>query len=56
MGFSFQRRKRLGRTSSLNLSKSSASMSKRTGRVTMNSRGRGSVRISNGLSFRFKLW
>lgn len=56
MGFSFQRRKRLGRTGSLNLSKSGASVSKRTGRVTMNSRGRGSVRIAKGLSFRFKLW
>lgn len=56
MGFSFQRRKRLGRTTSLNLSKSGASISKRAGRMTVSSRGRGSIRIAKGLSFRFKLW
>ena len=54
--FAFQRRKRLGRTTSLNLSNSGASVSKKVGRVTVNSRGRGSVRIAKGLSFRFKLW
>ena len=56
MGFVFNKRKRLGRTTTLNLSKSGASVSKRTSRVTMGSRGRGSVRIAKGLSFRFKLW
>lgn len=56
MGFSFQRRKRLGRSTTLNLSKSGASLSKRAGRTTLNSRGRGSVRLTKGLSFRFKLW
>jgi hypothetical protein len=56
MALSFQRHKRLGRSTSLNLSKLGASVSKRAGRMTINSRGRGSVRIAKGLSFRFKLW
>jgi len=55
MGFSFSRRKKLGRTTSLNLSKSGASISKKAGRITVNSRGRGSIRIAKGLSFRFKI-
>lgn len=55
MGFVFQKRKRLGRSTTLNLSKSGASLSKKAGRVTMSSRGRGSIRIAKGLSFRFKL-
>ena len=56
MGFSFQKRKRLGRSTYLNLSKSGASVSRRHGRTSLNSRGRGSIRIAKGLSFRFKLW
>ncbi len=56
MGFTFHKRKRLGRSASLNLSKSGASLSKRVGRTTVSSRGRGSVRLGKGLSFRFKLW
>lgn len=55
MGFTFQRRKKLGKGTNLNLSKSGASVSKKAGRVTVNSRGRGSVRIAKGLSFRFKI-
>lgn len=55
MGFTFSKRKRLGKSSTLNLSKSGASVSKRVGRVTVNSRGRGSVRIGKGLGFRFKI-
>jgi len=56
MGFVFHKRKRLGRTTSLNLSKSGPSVSKRAGRVNLSSRGRGSARIAKGLSFRFKFW
>lgn len=37
----------------LNVTKTGASMSKRVGRVSLNSRGRVSVRILPGLSFRF---
>ena len=56
MGFSFQRRKRLGRSTFANFSKSGVSVSKRSGRLNVSSRGRGSVRIAKGLSYRFKLW
>jgi len=55
MGISFQRRKRIAKGTNLNVSKSGVSVSKKAGRVTMSSRGRGSVRIAKGLSFRFKL-
>jgi hypothetical protein len=53
MGFRFQRRLSLGNGTRLNLSKRGASMSRRVGRVTFNSRGGGSIRILPGLSFRF---
>jgi hypothetical protein len=55
MGLVFRQRKRLGRGTFLNLSKSGASVSKRLGRVSLSSRGRGSIRLLKGLSFRFKL-
>jgi len=53
MPFIFRKRVRTGRTSWLNVSKSGVSESKRVGRVTLNSRGGGRVRIAPGLSFRF---
>ena len=52
MGFYLRKRVALGKTAHLNISKSSASVSKRAGHVTVNSRGRVSVRILPGLSFR----
>jgi len=55
MGFTFRRRVRTGRTTAVNLSKGGASVSKRVGRVTVNTRGQGRIRIAKGLSFRFKL-
>lgn len=55
MGLSYRYRKRVGR-STLNLSKSGPSLSRRVGRLTVNSRGRGTVRIAKGLSFKFKFW
>ena len=55
MGFVFSRRKRIGKGLNLNLSKSGASLSKRVGPATLSSRGRGSIRLAKGLSFRFKL-
>lgn len=55
MGFIFRRRVSLGRATKVNVSKTGASVSKRAGRVTVNSRGRVSVRILPGLSWRFKL-
>jgi len=53
MGLIFRKRVRLGRNTGLNLSKSGASVSRRFGRLTLNSRGRGSFRIGRGLSWRF---
>lgn len=52
MGFRYQRSRRIGQRSRLNLSKSGVSVSHRTGRLTLNSRGRSSVRIARGLSYR----
>jgi hypothetical protein len=53
MGFVFRRSIGLGRGTRLNLSGRGASVSKRIGRLTLNSRGGGSIRILPGLSFRF---
>jgi hypothetical protein len=55
VGLVWRRRARLGRSTFLNLSQRGASVSRRVGRVTLSSRGRGSVRLAKGLSFRFKL-
>lgn len=52
MGFQYRKRVRLGKNSWLNLSKSGVSGSFRAGPVTFNSRGRKSVRLGNGLSYR----
>ena len=53
MGFVFRKRVPLGKGVALNLSRSGASASKRIGRVTVNSRGSGRIRIAPGLAFRF---
>ena len=55
MGLVFRRRKRIGKGTFLNLSKSGASVSKRVGRVSLSSRGRGSIRLFKGMSYRFKI-
>jgi hypothetical protein len=55
MGISFQRRKRVAKGTTVNVSKSGLSVSKKNGPVSISSRGRGSVRLGKGLSFRFKL-
>ncbi len=51
--FRYRKRVRLGSGSWLNLSGRGASVSRRAGRMTFNSRGGGSIRILPGLSFRF---
>jgi len=56
MGFVFRRSLGLGRRSRLNLSKSGASVSSRRGPLTVSSRGRGSLRLGRGMSYRFRLW
>jgi hypothetical protein len=53
MGLTFRKRVRLGENETLNVSRRGASVSKRVGRVTFNSRGGGRIRIAPGLSFRF---
>lgn len=53
MGLQYRRRKSLGLGSWLNVSKRGVSVSKRTGRVTVNTRGGGSIRIMKGLSWRW---
>ena len=53
MGLIFRKQIKLGKRSRINLSKSGASVSTKMGRVTLNSRGRGSVRIAKGISWRW---
>jgi hypothetical protein len=53
MGFTYRRRKSLGNGAHVNLSRKGVSVSKKAGRLTLNSRGGGSFRIAPGLSFRF---
>ena len=52
MGLIFRRTKRLGRSTRLNLSKSGASVSRRVGPFTVNSRGRLRIRLGKGFGFR----
>lgn len=52
MGLVFRRSMRLGKGSRVNLSKRGVSVSQRAGRVTVNSRGRVTVRLLPGLSWR----
>jgi hypothetical protein len=52
MGLIFRRSKRLDEDTDLNVSKSSASLSRRVGRrLRINSRGGGSVRLFKGMSW-----
>ena len=52
MGLNYRRRKSLGKGTWLNLSGSGASVSKRLGPLTVNSRGRVSLRLPGGLNWR----
>ena len=52
MGFSYRKRIRTGKRSWLNISKSGISGSGRLGPFTLNSRGRTSLRLGKGLSYR----
>jgi hypothetical protein len=57
MGLIIRKRIRVTPTEHLNVSKSGLSVSKRVGRVTLNSRGRATIRILPGISFRIgKKW
>lgn len=53
MGFRIQKRVKVGKKSHVNVSKSGVSTSVKIGRVTLNSRGRNSIRLFKGLSLKF---
>ncbi|MEW1822385.1 DUF4236 domain-containing protein [Arthrobacter sp. NPDC080031] len=53
MGFIYRKRVKLGQNGHVNISKSGASVSERIGPLTLNSRGRATLRILPGLTFRF---
>ena len=55
MGLSFRRSIGLGRLGRMNISKRGVSVSEHLGPVTINSRGRFSIRLGKGLSWRGKL-
>ena len=52
MGIYYRKRVRVGERTNVNVSGRGVSVSERVGRVTLNSRGRISVRILPGLSMR----
>lgn len=52
MGLIWTRRKRIAPGANLNVSKSGASVSKKVGPLTVNSRGRVTLRLGKGLRFR----
>lgn len=52
MGLIFRRTKKIGKNTRLNISKSGISASHRKGPVTINSRGRITIRLGKGISFR----
>lgn len=53
MGFSIRRTFPIGRTARINVSKRGLSLSAKLGRITLNSRGRGAVRLGKGIGYRF---
>lgn len=53
MGLLFSRRKKIGKNTTANLSKGGISLTRKAGPVSINSRGRVTVRLGKGLSFRF---
>ncbi|MDQ1495152.1 MAG: hypothetical protein QOG69_1635 [Actinomycetota bacterium] len=55
MGLIFRKRVKVGRRGAVNLSRRGGSVSEKVGPVTLNSRGRASIRLGKGLSFRFKI-
>jgi hypothetical protein len=52
MGFMWSKRKRIGNGTNLNVSKSGASVSKKAGPLTVNSRGKASIKLGKGLRFK----
>lgn len=56
MGWQYRRSFGLGRRGRVNLSKSGLSVSRRFGPLSVNSRGRASLRLSKGLRYTFRLF
>lgn len=54
MGLVFRKRVRTGRNSWLNVSKSGVSASRRSGPLSVNSRGQVRLRLGKGISWRLK--
>lgn len=54
MGLIFNRRKKLGKNTTLNVGKKSASVSRKLGPVTVNSRGGVSVKLGKGARYKLK--
>jgi hypothetical protein len=53
MGLIFNRRKKLGKRTTMNVSKRGVSASTKAGPVTVSSRGKVSVRLGKGLRWKF---
>lgn len=52
MGISFRKRIKIGEGTYLNVSKKGVSVSKKVGNVTVNSRGKATVNLGHGLTYR----
>lgn len=52
MGFVFSKRKRIGKNTAVNVSKGGVSASRKAGPLTVNSRGKASIRLGKGLRFK----
>lgn len=53
MGLTWSRRKRVNPNTTVSVGKTGATVSKRVGPVTVNSRGKGSIRLPGGFRWRF---
>lgn len=52
MGLNFRRRISVGKNTNVNLSRSGAGVSRKIGPVTINSRGRTTIRLGKGFNFK----
>lgn len=55
-GLRLRKSKNLGKGTRVNYSKSGASVTKKAGPISINSRGRVTLRIAKGISFSKKFW
>lgn len=53
MGLTFSRRKRIDANTTANISKRGVSLTRKAGPISVNSRGKVSIRLGKGFSFRF---